>query len=34
MGRETGRERNPSRILAVGTKPDTGLKLTKSEIMT
>ena len=28
------RERIPSRFLTVGTEPDTGLKLTKHEIMT
>ena len=33
-GRERRRERIPSRLHAVSTEPDAGLKLTHSEIMT
>ena len=33
-GRERGRERTPSRLRAVSTEPDMGLKLTNHEIMT
>ena len=32
-GRETGRQRIPSRLCAVSTEPDVGLKLTSCEIM-
>ena len=33
-GKETGRERIPSRLQAVGTEPDPGLELTNYEVMT
>ena len=33
-GRETGRERIPSRLCAVRAEPDTGLELTNQEVMT
>ena len=34
MGRERGRERIPSRLHAVSTEPDAGLKFMNHEIMT
>ena len=33
-GRDTGRERIPSRLYVVSTEPSAGLELTNSEIMT
>ena len=33
-GRETGRERSPSRLYTVSTEPDPGLDLMVHEIMT
>ena len=33
-GREKGRERIPSKLLAKGAEPDAGLHLTNREIMT